>query len=182
MSHIFRGSVVAALAIAGSIPFCSGGGASTNDSALDAGVQGMDAEFPFVDDEALNLMSLRTLKSSSGNGASPYPVNTSFPVSATNCSVPTCDGHSAAGLQKLGREVTTADWCSSVMRGCGFVMMHICAAETSDSWHGKLLMMLSIVTGSCKDCVGRLQQMGCVECGCKAYDSNAATAALGCCV
>mmetsp|Transcript_148745 Transcript_148745/g.476374 ORF Transcript_148745/g.476374 Transcript_148745/m.476374 type:complete len:154 (+) Transcript_148745:54-515(+) len=153
MSHIFRGTVVAALAIAGSIPFCSGGGASTNDSAVAA-----------------------------GNGASPFLVNTSLPVSATNCSVPTCDGHSAAGLQKLGRVVTTADWCSSVMRGCGFVMTHICAAETSDSWHGRLLMMLSVLTGSCKDCVGRLQQMGCVECGCKAYDSSAATAALGCCV
>mmetsp|Transcript_92086 Transcript_92086/g.297878 ORF Transcript_92086/g.297878 Transcript_92086/m.297878 type:complete len:180 (-) Transcript_92086:70-609(-) len=179
MSHIFRGTVVAALAIAGSIPFCSGGGASTNDSAVAAG---MNTEFLHREDEALNLMSLRALKSSSGNGASPFLVNTSLPVSATNCSVPTCDGHSAAGLQKLGRVVTTADWCSSVMRGCGFVMTHICAAETSDSWHGRLLMMLSVLTGSCKDCVGRLQQMGCVECGCKAYDSSAATAALGCCV
>mmetsp|Transcript_15323 Transcript_15323/g.33117 ORF Transcript_15323/g.33117 Transcript_15323/m.33117 type:complete len:231 (-) Transcript_15323:618-1310(-) len=114
--------------------------------------------------------------------------NSTFPISDhETCARPTCDAVSKVGTGKLGREVTQREWCASVMRGCGFVMTHLCPAEIAlASGQGgitnRLLVMLSSVTGSCQQCVDSLAQMGCKECGCVGYGQvEAAKNALNCC-
>lgn len=98
------------------------------------------------------------------------------------CAIADCEGESPVGLSKLGHSISNKEWCNAAMRGCGFVLTHMCAAEQSTSMTGRLLSFLTIFTGSCQDCVESLTKMGCILCGCTGFSGNfAAEQALGCC-